>query len=167
MADKNLIVNYDHAPFYLFQWILLGIQVYMIYNYKYVNELMDKYFDKCNSKKQKLKKIILSIPFLLMVYYDIRYSSFSLKNLGISPVYNNIIKQILNIFGSYGIIYIFAQDSGLKTTTIQTHFIQTNTLFIIISVSMAYSITQNRSQSLLALLLFYHLKYVISQNIID
>jgi hypothetical protein len=136
-------------------------------NNKYVNELMDKYFDNYNSKKQILKKIILSIPFLLMVYYDIRYSSFSLRNLGVSPVYNNIIKQILNIFGSYGIIYIFSQDIGLKTTTIQTNYIQTNTLFIVISVSMAYSITQNRSQSILALLLFYHIKYVISQNVID
>ena len=111
--------------------------------------------------------MILSIPLLLMIYYDIRYSSFSFKNLGFDPAYNNTIKQVLNILGSYAIIHIFAEDTGLKTTNLQTNFLQSHTLFIFISVGMSYSITQNRSQSILALLSFYHLKFVISQNVVD
>jgi hypothetical protein len=167
MANQNFVENYGYVPFYSFQWVILGIQVYMIYNYKYVNELMDKIFDVYNSEKQQLKKMILSIPLLLMIYYDIRYSSFSFKNLGFDPAYNNTIKQVLNILGSYAIIHIFAEDTGLKTTNLQTNFLQSHTLFIFISVGMSYSITQNRSQSILALLLFYHLKFVISQNVVD
>lgn len=102
-----------------------------------------------------------------MVYYDVRYSSFSFKNMGVDPTYNDTIKQLLNILGSYAIIHIFAQDTGLKTAILQTGFVQTQALFIIMSVGMAYSITQNRSQSVLALILFYHLKYVISQNVVE
>lgn len=167
MSDQKLIENYGYVPFYAFQWIILGLQVYIIYNYKYVNDTLDQYFDPNDFYKQQLKKIVLTIPFLLMVYYDVKYSSFSFKNMGVDPAYNDTIKQVLNILGSYAIIHIFAQDTGLKTAILQTSFVQSQTLFIIMSVGMAYSITQNRSQSILALILFYHLKYVISQNIIE
>lgn len=167
MSDQKLIENYGYVPFYAFQWFILSLQVYMIYNYKYVNDLLDVYFDPKDLQKQHLKKIILSIPFLSMVYYDVKYSSFSFKNMGVDPAYNDTIKQILNIFGSYAIIHIFAQDTGLKTAILQTSFVQSQILFIIMSVGMAYSITQNRSQSILAIILFYHLKYVISQNVIE
>lgn len=167
MSDQKLIENYGYVPFYAFQWVILGLQMYMIYNYKFVNDFMDKYFDPRDQNKQHLKKIILTIPFLLMVYYDVRYSSFSFKNMGVDPTYNDTIKQLLNILGSYAIIHIFAQDTGLKTTILQTSFVQTQALFIVMSIGMAYSITQNRSQSILALILFYHLKYVISQNVIE
>ena len=114
-------------------------------------------------KKTIIEKNYINITNILPIKLLAKYQVFVL--LLAYPVYNYAIIQILNIFGSYGIIYIFAQDAGLKTTTIQTNFIQSNTLFIVIS--MAYSINQNRSQSILALLLFYHLKYVISQNVID
>lgn len=167
MSDQKLIENYGYVPFYAFQWFILGLQVYMIYNYKYVNDLLDVYFDPKDYWKQQLKKFILSIPFLSIVYYDVRYSSFSFKNMGVDPAYNDTIKQLLNIFGSYAIIHIFAQDTGLKTAILQSNFIQSQMLFIITSVGMAYSITQNRSQSILAIILFYHLKYVISQNVIE
>ena len=102
-----------------------------------------------------------------MVYYDIRYSSFSLKNIGVNPVYNDTLKQILNILGSYAIIHIFAQDTGLKTSILQIGILQTHLLFIVTSIGMAFSITQNRSQSILALIFYYHLKYVIGQNITE
>jgi hypothetical protein len=167
MSNQNVIENYGYVPFYAFQWFILGLQIYMIYNYKYVNDLFDQYFDPRDSNKQQLKKIILSIPFLSIVYYDVRYSSFSFKNMGVDPAYNDTIKQLLNILGSYAIIHIFAQDTGLKTGILQTNFVQSQSLFIIISIGMAYSITENRSQSILALILFYHLKYVISQNIME
>jgi len=168
MSEQKLIENYGYVPFYAFQWFILGLQIYMIYNYKYVNDLLDQYFDPQDSNKQQdLKKFILTIPFLLMVYYDVRYSSFSFENMGIDPAYNDTIKQLLNILGSYAIIHIFAQDTGSKTGILQTNFVQSQSLFIIMSIGMAYSITQNRSQSILALILFYHLKYVVSKNVVE
>lgn len=159
-----MIENYGYVPFMYFQYIVLALQVYIIYNYRQVNDFMDKYFDPADQKQQTIKKFILSIPFFSMVYYDIRYSSFSLKNLGVPPSYNDTIKQILNIVGSYAIIHVFAQDTGLKTSILQVDYLQTHLLFSIISIGMAFSITQNRSQSILALILFYHLRYVIGKN---
>lgn len=158
MSDQKLIENYGYVPFMYFQYIILGLQVWMVYNHERVNEFMDRYFSK------NVKKFILTIPFLSMVYYDIRYSSFSLKNLGFPVQYNDTLKQILNILGSYALIHIFAQDSGFKTALEQVGFVQMHWLFIVTSIGMAYSVTQNRSQSILALIMFYHLKYVISDN---
>jgi len=167
MSDQKLIENYGYVPFPYFQYVILLFQVWMIYNHEKVNTFMDKYFDPKDENKQHIKKIILTIPFLSMVYYDVRYSSFSFKNLGIPPIYNDSIKQLLNILGSYALIHIFAQDSGFKTAITQSKIVQLHSLFIVASVGMAYSVTQNRSQSILALILFYHIKYVISDNIVE
>lgn len=167
MSDQKLIENYGYVPFIGFQYVTLLFQIYMIYNYKQINELLDPFFDKNNEYMQNIKKIILSIPLMLIVYYDIRYSSFSFKNLRINPAYNDTIKQILNILGSYAIIHIFAQDTGLKTSLLQTGILQSHLLFIVASIGMAFSVTQNRSQSILALIFYYHLKYVIAQNITE
>jgi hypothetical protein len=167
MSDQKLIENYGYVPFVGFQYAILLFQIYMINNYKQINNFLDKFFNKNNAIMQNIKKVILSIPFILIVYYDIRYASFSFKNLGIDPSYNDLIKQILNILGSYALIHIFAQDTGLKTTTLQSGILQSHLLFIIASVGMAFSVTQNRSQSIIALIFYYHLKYVIAQNITE
>lgn len=173
MSDQKLIENYGYVPFIGFQYVVLLLQIYMIYNHTQVNLLIDNFLldyffkDKESSIKLNIKKVILSIPFILIVYYDIRYASFSFKNLGVDPSYNDLIKQILNILGSYALIHIFAQDTGLKTTTLQTGIIQSNLLFILSSIGMAFSVTQNRSQSIIALIFYYHLKYVLAQNITE
>lgn len=167
MAEQKLIENYGFVPFYFFQYIILGLQIWMIYNHEIVNEYMDKIFDKQSKLQQNIKKIILTLPLLSVMYYDIRYSSFSFKNLGVPPEYNDTIKQILNIMGSYALIHIFAQDTGFKTSLLQIDILQSHLLFVVSSVGMAYSLTQNRSQSIIALLMFYHLKYVLSNNMMD
>lgn len=160
----ELIENYGYVPFKYFQYFVLVLQILLIYKHKEVNNYLDQYFDPNDNFKQNLKKLLLSVPLLLIAYYDIRYSSFSFKNLGVAPSYNSTIKQILNIVGSYAIIHIFAQDTGLKTSILQVEYLQTHLLFVLISVGMAYSITQNRSQSIIALFLFYHLRYVIGND---
>lgn len=171
MSEQKLIENYGYVPFWGFQYAILSLEIYMINNYTQVNNFIDKLldiiFDKNNAYRENIKKISLSIPFILMVYYDIRYSSFSFKNMGFNPVYNDTIKQILNILGSYAIIHIFAQDTGVKTSLVQVGILQSHLLFIFASIGMAFSVTQNRSQSILALIFYYHLKYVIGQNITE
>ena len=162
--DGKLIDNYGYVPFRFFQYFMFILQTTLVYKHKEVNNYLNKFFDPEDKNKQNMKKIILSLPLIAIAYYDIRYSSFSFKNLGIPPSYNDTIKQALNILGSYAIIHIFAQDTGLKTSILQLEYLQTHFLFILISIGMAYSITQNRSQSIIALLLFYHLRYVIGDD---
>ena len=174
MTDQNLIQHYGYVPFYLFQYVIIGLQIFLIINYKYINKLIDKYIDEyfinyVNNKNllQQLKRIILSIPLLLIIYYDIRYSSFSLNNLGINSTYNDPINQLLYIAGSYGIIQVLAQDAGIRTPVIQENLVQQHFSFVLISIGMAYSLTKNRSHSYIAIMVYYHLKYLISENIIQ
>jgi hypothetical protein len=111
-----------------------------------------------------IKYTLFSIPLLIIVFYDVQYSSFSLKNLGLPVKYNDKVNYLLQILGSYGIIQILAQDSGLKTGEIQRDTVQHHWLFSLMALGMAYSVTSNRSQSMIAVLMYYHLKYAISNN---
>lgn len=164
MADKGFIQNYGFVPFKYFQYTVLLFQIWMIRNYRTVNTFIDKYLDPLKENSKYIKQFILTVPLLSMIYYDIRYSSFSLKNLGVPPKYNDTIKQVLNILGSYALIQIFSSDTGFKSSALQVEMLQTHILFVVISIGMAYSLTQNRSQSIIALIMFYHYKYVIGQN---
>jgi len=107
---------------------------------------------------------LVSIPLFLMTYLDIMYDAYSLRNLGVPNKYNDRINYLLNLLGSYGMIQILAQDSGLKTGEIQRNTVQQSLLFSLIAIGMAFSVTNNRSQAMIAVLYYYHLKYVISNN---
>jgi hypothetical protein len=71
---------------------------------------------------------------------------------------------MLWIFGAYGIIQVLAQDSGLQTGIDQRDLIQYVLIFTFLGIGMAYSITENRSQSIIAMFLYFHLKYVVSDR---
>lgn len=160
------IVNYGYVPFPYFQWVVYGIQFLMLVFHKRINRAFDEHV---NPEKKRwinfLKKVVYTLPILTIAYYDIRYSSFSFKNLGIPPEYNDRINQIFFILGSYGVIQVLAQDSGLKTGLYQRETVQTHIWFAFMAVGMAFSLTNNRSQSVLAMILYFHMKYVISDNV--
>ena len=143
-----------------FQYTLLVMQLMLIYFHKQINHK----FDKLEMNAPLIKYTLFSIPLLIIVFYDVQFSSFSLKNLGLPIKYNNQLNYVLQILGSYGIIQILAQDSGLKTGELQRDTVQHHWLFSIMALGMAYSVTSNRSQSMIAVLMYYHLKYVISNN---
>lgn len=128
-------------------------------------------FHKPINKKAEEYKInkyvyyyIISIPLFMMTYLDVMYDAYSLRNIGVPEKYNARINYMLNLFGSYGMIQILAQDSGLKTGEVQRDTVQKSLLFTLIALGMAFSVTNNRSQSFIAVLYYFHLKYVISNN---
>ena len=150
----------------MFLFHIFNIQCLLIQYYDQINTWVEKFkTDKYDFKSAK--KALLSIPILLITYYDLKYSSFSLKNLGVNSEYNDNINAVLKMLGSYGIIQVFAQDTGIKTAILQNDIVTSHILFTIISIGMAYALTTNRSQSILALILYYHLKYVIADNVTD
>lgn len=169
------IPNYGYVPFEGFQQVILIVITILIILYSQVNEWIDKvldsYFERRDEKevmtpKNITKFVILSIPILLYFYYDTVYSSFSFFNLGITNMETQrIINYVLLVFGSYGIIQVLSQDFGLKTGLVQRdmwHFVQP--LTFLMYVGTAYALSANRSQSVLAGFIYYHLKYVISNN---
>lgn len=160
------IANYGYVPFPYFQFVMYGAQFLLINYHKEVNRFLNDNVDEHNSKVRKiLKKAILTIPLLTIAYYDIRYGSFSFKNMGVPVEYNRAINQVLFVLGSYGVIQVLAQDSGIRTGIVQRDTVQTRTWFAFMAVGMAYSLTSNRSQSVLAMMLYFHLRYVISDNV--
>lgn len=164
---EKKIKNYGTVPFPYFQHAILILEVFFI-TYavsikKYLHDFCTKYLGD-QEYYTYIYKCILSIPILSIIYYDVRYSSFSLKNIGLPLQYNSFVNQILWIFGGYGIIQVLAQDSGLKTGIDQRDLIQYTLIFFFLGIGMAYSITQNRSQSMIAMFLYLHLKYVVSDR---
>lgn len=160
--SNNMISHYGYVPFKHFQITMIVLQLLLITYSKQVNDFMDQFFPKENELLQHIKRIILSIPIILIGYYDILYSSYSLKNFGISVDQRKIMDNLLMVLGAYGFIQVLAQDGlGVEATKLQSDTAQNPILFSLMSLGMAYSITHNHSFSMIAVLLYYHIKYVI------
>lgn len=142
--------------------------MYIQYGLIFTQLLMIAFHERVNKELDFLPKyiqyILVSTPIMIITYMDIVYSSFSFKTLGIPDSFNKTINKLLVVLGSYSMIQILAQDSGLKTGIVQRDTIQTGTLFGIAALGMAYTTSNNRSLSMIAVLLYFHLKYVISNN---
>lgn len=158
----NKIKKYNFVPFPYFQQVILIVEIMLII---YANRIKKYLDDLCKTESCSYAyKFILSIPLLLIIYYDVRYNSFALNNIGLSAQYNSYVNQLLWIMGAYGIIQVLAQDSGLKTGIDQRDLVQQTFIFFFLGIGMAYSITQNRSQSMIAMFVYLHLKYVVSDR---
>jgi hypothetical protein len=177
------LTNYGYVPFWGFQYFIILLITLSIVFYRQINSFLDNLFGNVNEKQNidsketiylesennynnVLKFIILSIPMLLYIYYDTRYASFSLYNLGIrSQETQRILNYLLLVLGSYGIIQVLSQDFGLKTGEVQRDIWHNyQPLTFLLYVGTAYAFSGNRSQSIFAGFLYFHLKYVISNN---
>jgi hypothetical protein len=113
-----------------------------------------------------IKHIIRSIPLALIIYYHTAYNSFSLVNLGVDSKNDVYVNNILLIFGSYGLIQMFAPDSSIHTDIMKHENISTHLVFIMIAISIAFASGQSDcSHSFIGLLLYYHIRYVINNNV--
>ena len=163
----NFIPNFGYVPFKYFQYIYL-IFILLSFTFKdflYEN-LYKKIYDKIdlhienNNVRIFTKSFIALLPILPVIYYDFFYKSFSIHNLGIKSVKKNrYINTILRLFGSYVIIQVAAQDLGVKTGTVQSDFIKLSFMQVILFIGCAYAITQDRSEAILAALIYFQLKH--------
>lgn len=113
-----------------------------------------------------IKNILCSIPLALVIYYHTIYNSFALENLGLNSEYDIYLNNILLILGSYGLIQMFAPDTSIHTDIMHHENLSTHLIFIMIAVSIAFASSQsNRSHSFIGLLLYYHIRYVINNNV--
>jgi len=161
------IKNYGYVPFRYFQIIILILEIVLLLYASPIKKSLHDFSLQHLGKEEYytyIYKWVLSIPLLCIIYYDVRYSSFSLGNIGFPEQYNRFINQILWILGAYGIIQVLAQDSGLRTGIDQRDLVQNTVIFFFLAIGMAYSITNNRSQSMIAIFLYLHLKYIVSDK---
>ena len=161
------IKNYGWVPFPYFQHVFFALLIFSLYNWEKIDKKMDKHIYKPIQNKFKNETITLStkifvslIPIMIMLYLDIRYSSFSMNSLGITNyVPNHLIDTILRLFGGYCIIQVAAQDVGVKTGAIQADFVKQPLLQFLMFSGIAFSLTQNRSMSIIAALTYFQLKF--------
>lgn len=144
-------------------YALLVVVLYLITDHKRVHKTLDE--GPVVFKSDVARGILLSVPIITAIVLDVKYGAFSLKRLGVPVAWNKTINRLLQTMGAYGMVQILAQDSGLKTGIQQRDSLQASLYFVPVAVGMAFSICDNRSQAILSVLLYYHLKYAVSNNI--
>ena len=142
------------------QIVLFILVLYVIVDHKRIHST----FDSREISSIFIRSFILSIPLISIIFLDIKYGMFSLRNLGIPKSWNTPLNKLMKTAGAYGMVQILAQDSGLKTGTIQRDTVQSVLYFAPVAAGMAFTICDNRSQAFISVLLYYHLKYAISNN---
>jgi hypothetical protein len=169
MQTQNLIPNYGWVPFPHFQHILIIVLLVSYSFYKPINKTMNKHvYDKIKNKTASyyLKLILSLIPIFIILFLDINYSSFSMKNLGVTKyIPNDIINTILKLFGAYCLIQVAAQDFGIKTGEVQGDFFKIPALQFFIYTGVAFALTQNRSVAMIGALLYFQMKYFVSDGV--
>jgi hypothetical protein len=89
-----------------------------------------------------------------------------MKHLGVTKyITNDTLNSILRLFGAYGLIQVAAQDFGQKTGQIQGEFFKIPLLQFFIYTGVSFSLTQNRSMAMTGALLYFQMKYFVSDNI--
>jgi len=179
---ENFIENYNYVPFKYFKHLILFLIILIIVKYNTINSYINKFLnikyeeneehhiEKLDSffdifKKHGLKIFILFLPVIMLIYYDINYSSFSIKNLGVNKVISNSkFNYLLRVFGAYGIIQILAQDLGLKTGYLQREITQSKPIQFLLFFGTAYAITNDRSEAFIGAIIYFILKYGVSNN---
>ena len=183
---KKRIPNYGYVPFKYFQYFIIGIILIIISKYESISKFFNFLYNKVNNNDTKniennndnnndnnnnnqifnyIKTIFVLIPLILFMYYDLRYSSFSFKNLGITKyISNDTTNYVLRIIGALGIIQVLAQDIGVKTGIFQRNFVQLPLMQFLLYFGTAFAITNNRSEAMVGSFLYFILKYGASSN---
>lgn len=157
----------------LFTFILIGIILVCIIFHEKIFKFFKFNDVNGNSKKENVpslrkiiklhwpKLLIFFTPVFIIAYFEYKYSILSFKKFGFS---NESVNFILRILGAYGIIQILAQDTGLKTGVIQKQIVQTKLVQFLLFLGIAYSVTDQRNTSLIAVIIYFILKYAISNG---
>lgn len=169
--EKQFIDNYGYVPFPYFQHILLLLVVILILLrnkvYNFLNKYIYNYIPSIIVKKY-IKIIVALIPLYIMLYYDIKYSSFSMKNLGITTHINNdTFNSILRLVGSYYIVQSTGLSLGVLIGDTQNIINKELIIQFILFFTAAFAYTNNRSESMFAAIAYFLVKYLACDKTIE
>jgi hypothetical protein len=142
------------------QIVLILLALYVILDHKRIHSTLDS----VNVTSIYIRSLLLTLPIFAIIYLDLTQGLFSLQNMGIPKSWNTPLNKLMKTAGAYGMVQILAQDSGLKTGLIQRDTVQSVAYFAPVAVGMAFTVCENRSQAFISVLMYYHLKYAISNN---
>lgn len=123
-------------------------------------------FKKMTTTTHIILMIIIGIIILSIIY--IGYGGnpyFSTVRIAIEKYFHvRGISYLLNILGSYGVIQVLAQDLGIKSGLEQIKITHNEFVQFILYWGMAFALTDNRTESLVGVLIYFYLKYIVSKN---
>lgn len=143
-----------------FQICMIAIIVSMVCSHK----ILTKFTNKFTTNKWILF-LTYMFPLMIVIYFDMRDQLFSFEKMGIPVYMGHRINTILRLLGAYGIIQVFAQDIGVKTGDNQAVILRYPFIQFIIYFATAYSISDDRSESLIAATAYFIIKYNVSNNV--
>ena len=157
--------------------MLLILSLFMIFNFKNVNLIVEKLFRNLGlkevdqEKKENKDKInwvpfVLLIPVLLMSYYDYASTSWSsLVGLNKIPGGDKMYNYVLKRFGMFGLIYTFSKNLGMSRSLNQVNVTNHPVIQFFVIWGISYAFTKNRSEGLIGTILFLFMKLIVSKNI--
>lgn len=83
----------------------------------------------------------------------------------IEIIRTEMFKNMLRVIGAYGIIVVFAQDIGVRTGCKQALLGQNIWIQTIVFTSVAFSVSDDLSQSFTGTLVYFLLKYYFSKGV--
>ena len=170
---------------FYFQLFLIIFISFTIINHKYINEKLNKKYGEPDTKGEEiivekidgldtvlkehgLKIGLFLLPLIMLIYSDMKHPMSTLTKLDFHGIINknNIekIHYVLKVLGAYGIIQILAQDMGIKTGYIQRELVQSKIIQFFLFSGTAYALTTDISQAFMGTILYFILKYSISNN---
>jgi hypothetical protein len=165
---QNTNLNIGWVPFPYFQHILIVLLLLSYSYYKKINNTLDKYIYnniKYKTLKYFIKLCISLIPIFIILYLDLNYNSFSMQSIGITKyISDEMINICFNLMGGYCLVQVAAQDIGIKTGIIQSEFFQKPILQVCLYTGVANMATQNRSLAIIASLIYFQMKYFVSDG---
>ena len=110
--------------------------------------------------------IVLGIVILSIMYIGYGGNQyFSTVRINIEKYFpSRTLSYALNILGSYGVIQVLAQDLGIKSGIKQIEITHNEFSQFILYWGMAFALTDNRTESLAGVLIYFYLKYIVSKN---
>ena len=112
-------------------------------------------------------QLVCILLFVFVVYNDIYTNFLSFRKLGITKlVSNKVLNYILKVLGAYGLIQVFSQDMGIPTGNFQMAITHYPISKLILLFSTGFALTGDRSESLIATILYFYLRNILSTKLV-
>jgi len=112
-------------------------------------------------------QLVCILLFVFVIYNDIYTNFLSFGKLGITKlVSNKVLNYILKTLGAYGLIQVFSQDMGIPTGNFQMVITHHPISKLILLFSTGFALTNDRSESLIATILYFYLRNVLSTKLV-
>ena len=124
--------------------------------------------NKENKRNKKtiflLKNLFFIGIIILFIYLGYLEKKYSLHNIIIKFIPDKLLSYLLKILGAYGVIQVLAQDLGVKTGKVQRDVTHSLPVQMILYWGMAFSLTDDRNEAAIGVLIYFYLKYILSEN---